>query len=104
MELEARQLLGNEELYENSRAFYQALFGKMPFKVEPLSLEYPKQVNEIRIIYRMEFLDRKLLLEAGIEAARTLEPVVNKKNMLVSYRYKGWNNLTFTVSAGKSIL
>ncbi len=98
VELEARQLLGNEELYENSRAFYQALFGKMPFKVEPLSLEYPKQVNEIRIIYRMEFLDRKLLLEAGIEAARTLEPVVNKKNMLVSYRYKGWNNNLYNSS------
>ncbi|MCI8662407.1 MAG: DUF4132 domain-containing protein [Hungatella sp.] len=98
VELEARQLLGNEELYENSREFYRALFGKMPFKVEPLSLEYPKQVNEIRILYRMEFKDKKFLLEAGIEAAHALTPIVNKKNMLISYHYKGWNNNLYSSS------
>lgn len=91
VEMEARQLLSNEEIYKNSRIFYEALFGRMPFKMEPLSLEYPKQVNEIRIIYRMGFKDRKLLLEAGIEAAYALMPIVNKKNITVPYRYKGWN-------------
>lgn len=92
VELEARQLLGNSEIFENSRLFYKELFGKMPFKPEPLSLEYPKQINEIRIIYRWEYKDKKFLLKAGVEAARALARVADKKNIMISYRYKGWNN------------
>ncbi len=92
VELEARQLLANSDIYKNSRLFYEALFGKMPFKPEPLSLEYPRQVNEIRMIYRFEFQDKKFLLKAGIEAARALARVTDKKNMMISYQYKGWND------------
>ena len=72
-------LLGNSQSYENGGRFYRAVMGKMPFKPEPLTVEYPKQLNEIRGIYRMEFMDRKLLLEAGIETVVALTPLLNRK-------------------------
>ena len=90
VQMEARMLLGNSQAYESGGRFYRAVMGKMPFKPEPLTVEYPKQLNEIRVIYRMEFMDRKLLLEAGIEAMAALTPLLNRKNMMVSYQYKDW--------------
>lgn len=90
IEMEARMLLGNSQAYLNGRKFYEAVFGKMPFKPEPYTVEYPKQLNEIRIIYRMEYLDRNLLLRAGIEAVTALTPLVDRKKRMVSYEYKDW--------------
>lgn len=90
VQMEARMLLGNSQSYENGGRFYRAVMGKMPFKPEPLTVEYPKQLNEIRGIYRMEFMDRKLLLEAGIETVVALTPLLNRKNMMISYQYKDW--------------
>ncbi len=99
VELEARLLFPNSELYENSRPFYKVLFGKMPFKPEPLPLEYPRQISEIRSLFRQEFIDKKFLLKAGIQAARALTPAMNKDNVMISYRYKGWNDNLYNSSA-----
>lgn len=90
MEMEARMLLGNGQAYEKGKGFYQAVFGKMPFRPEPYSVEYTKQLSEIRAVYRMEFLDPSLLLNAGIQAARILTPMVDRKKMMVSYEYTDW--------------
>lgn len=99
VEMEARLLLSNSQLFENSRPFYKALFGKMPFGPEPMNLEYPKQVSEIRNIYRQEYKDKKLLLRAGVEAARALARVADKKNIVISYQYKGWNGNLYNSTA-----
>ena len=90
IQIEARMLLTNSQAYENGRSFYQAVMGKMPFKPEPFTVEYPKQLNEIRSIYRTEFLDRKLLLNVGIYAMTAMTPIMNKKTMMIPYEYKNW--------------
>lgn len=92
VEMEARMLLGNSQAYEKGKKFYQAVFGKMPFRPEPYNIEYSKQVSEIRTIYRMEFLDKKLLLNVGIQAALILTPMINRNNMVISYEYKDWRD------------
>ena len=90
IEMEARMLLGNSQSYETGGSFYRAVMGKMPFKPEPYTVEYQKQLNEIRLIYRMEFMDRKLLLEAGIAAMVMLTPLLDQKTMMITYPYKDW--------------
>ena len=92
VEMEARMLLGNSQAYENGKKFYQAVFGKMPFKPEPYTVEYGKQLSEIRAIYRREFLDKKLLFSGGVQAALLLTPVLNRKNMVISYEYRDWRD------------
>lgn len=88
---EARLLLGNGELYENGRKFYEAIFGRMPFRPEPLDLCYASQIRDIRLNYRYEFLDRKFLFEASIQAVTALTKVINKENRNLTYHYTGWN-------------
>jgi len=97
IQMEASMLPANSEAHRNAEKFYQAVMGKMPLKPEPFTLEYPKQLSEIRLIYRIEFLDRKLLLEAGIEAMAAITPLINRKSMMIPYKYKDWRgNLTST--------
>lgn len=91
VEWEARLLLQNAEKYENGRKFYWAVFGKMPFKPEPLSLEYQKQILRVRLNYRHEFVDRRLLFEAGVQAVRALTKVIDAKSKVITYHYSGWN-------------
>lgn len=40
VEFEARLLLNNGEAYQNGAVFYQAVFGRCPFKPLPMSLDY----------------------------------------------------------------
>lgn len=91
VEWEARMLLGNEESYQGARVFYEAVFGKMPFKPEPMAVEYGKQMQNIRLNYRYEFMDRKLLFRAGVQAAQALCQVISPKNKMVPFHYAGWN-------------
>ncbi len=88
---EARLLLANGELYENGRKFYKAIFGRMPFRPEPLDLCYTSQIRNIRLNYRYEFLDRKFLFETGIQAVAALTKVINRENKNLTYHYTGWN-------------
>jgi len=92
---EARLLLTNGELYENGRKFYEAVFGRMPFRPEPLDLCYTSQVRNVRLNYRYEFLDRKFLFEAGIQAVTALTKVINRENKNLTYHYTGWNGSRF---------
>ncbi len=92
VEWEARLFLRDSEIYENSRMFYEAVFGKLPFKPEPLGLKYYDQIRDVRFNYRQEFMDRKLMLEAGIQAVWALIQVIDSKNKIINYHYAGWNN------------
>ncbi len=96
IEFEAWLLLSNEEIYENGGVFYQAVFGKKPFKPLSAELEYGKQVRDIRLNYRWEFLDRKQLFEDSVCAIRAITEVINDKNVVINYHYKGWNNNVYT--------
>ncbi len=91
VEWEARLLLQNTERFQNGRLFYQAVFGKLPFRPEPLGITYQKQLWNVRLNYRFEFLDRKLLFEAGVQTASALAKVMNHKNKMVTWHYTGWN-------------
>lgn len=91
VEWEARLLVRNNEVYRNSQVYYETLFGKIPFAPEPLQLRYEGQIQQIRLNYRYEFLDRKFLLEAGIQAAQALLPVLNEDSKTVTYHYESWN-------------
>lgn len=92
VEMEARMLLAGSQSYEKGKKFYMAVFGKMPFRPEAYTVEYGKQISEIRTVYRMEFLDKKLMLNAGIQAALILAPIINRNNMVISYEYKDWRD------------
>lgn len=92
VELEARMLPGSSQAYQKAAPFYQAVFGKMPFRMEPYSVDYGRQLNEIRTIYRMAYLDKKLMLQAGIQAALILTPMIDEKRMMISYEYKDWRD------------
>lgn len=91
VEWEARMLLQNGEVYQGSRLFYEAVFGKIPFRPEPFGLEYQKQIWNVRLNYRHEFIDRKLLFEAGVQAVKALTKVINRENKAITYHYAGWN-------------
>ncbi len=96
MEFEASILLANEEIYKNGSVFYQAVFGKLPFKPLPMELEYGKQVRDIRLNFRWEFLDRKQLFEDSIRAIQAVTEVITEENMVITYHYKGWNGNMYT--------
>ena len=91
VEWEAKTLFQNNDLYENGRRFFAAVFGKMPFKPEPLAVEYQKQVWAVRLNYRYEFIDKKLLFEAGVQAVWVLASVISRENKTITYHYTGWN-------------
>lgn len=92
IEWEARLLLFNEEVYRNSKKFYQAVFGREPFAPKLFALDYETQVRAVRLNYRYEYMDRKLLLQAGLEAASALLTVIDSENKKVEYHYTSWNN------------
>ncbi len=91
IEWEARLILHSDEIYRNSRVFYEAVFGKAPFAPVPVSLKYASQVKDIRLNFRYEYLDRRLLFEAGIQAAQALIPVIDETNKYVCFHYGGWD-------------
>lgn len=95
IEWEARMLLQNGELYEKGRKFYKAIFGRMPFGPEPLDLFYASQIKDVRLNYRYEFMDRKLLFEAGVQAVSAMTKVIDKENKYLTYHYTGWNGRQF---------
>ncbi len=93
LELEAWLLSKNAEIYQNknTRLFYQTLFEKVPFLPQALTLAYPKHVMDVRLNYRYEYLDKRFLFRAGLQAAAALGKVVNRRNQWIEYHYTGWN-------------
>ncbi len=104
IEFEAWLLINNHEIYEKGGIFYQAVFGKKPFKPLSAALEYRKQVQGIRLNYRWEFLDKKQLLEDSIRAIRAITEVITRENSVITYQYKGWNNNLYTSKVSVSTL
>lgn len=76
-----------------------AVFGRMPFKPLPLNLVYWRQVQDIRLNFRFEYLDKKALLQAGLQAVRALTKVVTAENKNIKYQYKGWNGKMYDTSS-----
>lgn len=91
IEWEARLLLHNTQTYGQAVRLYNAIFGKVPFQPEPMELEYARQIQDVRLNYRHEFLDRRLLFRAGLQAVHALIGVITPENRTVSFRYSGWN-------------
>ncbi|MCI8578857.1 MAG: DUF4132 domain-containing protein [Lachnospiraceae bacterium] len=97
VQMEAR-LFWNQDWADAARSFYQGVFGCQPFKPEPVSLEYTQQVRDIRLVYRFQFLDRKELLETGIQVVQALTELVGRENKMVEYSYSGYGNRRYNTS------
>lgn len=96
---EARIFANAGDSYKNAGIFYKAVFGRMPFKPLPLNLVYWRQVQDIRLNFRFEYLDKKALLQAGLQAVRALTKVVTAENKNIKYQYKGWNGKMYDTSS-----
>ena len=97
-------LMLEEQAYQAGARYYRAIFGKMPFKPLPFSLKYPNQVRQLRLIYRMEYLDKKLLFKEGLEVIRALTGETAVSGKRVCYRYRGWGNREYNTSTGVNSL
>lgn len=97
MEMEALLFIQGRA-YDAGAVFYRAVWGKPPFKPEPLSLMYMDQVRSIRLNYRTDYLDRAGLFKESLAVIQALSAVVNQKNKKVTYQYRGWNNNMYDTS------
>lgn len=97
MEMEALLFIQGHA-YDAGAVFYRAVWGKPPFKPEPLSLVYMDQVRSIRLNYRTDYLDRASLFKESLAVIQSLSAVVNQKNKKVTYQYRGWNNSMYDTS------
>lgn len=97
MEMEALLFIQGHA-YDAGAVFYRAVWGKPPFKPEPLSLVYMDQVRSIRLNYRTDYLDRASLFKESLAVIQALSAVVNQKNKKVTYQYRGWNNSMYDTS------
>lgn len=100
IQFEARLLMSNKEIYQNknSKMFYKEVFGKFPYKLEPLAVEYLGNIQSLRINYRNEFIDKKFLFQAGLQAVSMLSNVIDNSNKSIDYLYTGWNGTKYTHS------
>lgn len=97
MEMEALLFIQGHA-YDAGAVFYRAVWGKHPFKPEPLSLVYMDQVRSIRLNYRTDYLDRASLFKESLAVIQALSAVVSQKNKKVTYQYRGWNNSMYDTS------
>ncbi|MCM1044090.1 MAG: DUF4132 domain-containing protein [Candidatus Gastranaerophilales bacterium] len=100
-----RELLGNQYVQRQKQAGekgtgyglenfplageLRAVFGKEPFRPEPLCLEYTGQVKAVCRNYRYEFYDRKLLFESGLQAVKRLTEAALRENNYILYHRVG---------------
>lgn len=96
MEMEA--LLFARNSYQAGAWAYQAVFGKLPFKPEPIGLKYPDQVRQIRLNYRMDYLDRAGLFKESIAVITSLTAVMGREKKQILFQYTGWNGNQFNTS------
>lgn len=99
MQFEARLNLNHEEAYHNAREFYKAVYGTMPFKPEPMpELGYRRQVLDIRLNMRYDYVDKKDLFQKSVQAVQNITDMVTRTNKSIPYYYKGWNGATYAAS------
>ncbi|MDE6748351.1 MAG: DUF4132 domain-containing protein [Lachnospiraceae bacterium] len=89
IQMDARILWDYGDIHrnENAQMFYKSVFGKCPFKLLPLQLEYTNQVKGVMDNYRYEFLDKGFLFETGVQAVSALGKVVSRENKNMNYEY-----------------
>lgn len=97
VQMEAR-LFWNPDWAQPGEGLYKGVFGCLPFRPEPLSLDYLQQVRDVRLVYRFQFLDRKLLLETGIQVVQALTRLVDPEKKLVEYSYSGYGGRRYNTS------
>ncbi len=91
LELDALLSFGGSASYEAARVFYEAVFGCMPVKPEALRLNHRGQVDQVRQVYRYQFLDRKAIFETGLKMVSAMTRVIGRENKILRYPYTGWN-------------
>lgn len=96
MEMEA--LLFTRNAYQAGAWAYQAVFGKLPFKPEPIGLKYPDQVRQIHLNYRNDYLDKAALFKESLAVITSLTEVMDQKKKRIVFQYSGWNGNQFNTA------
>ncbi len=74
-----------------SACYYRQVFGRMPLTPAPLGVQYLSQVRDLRLVYRKQFLDKKLLFELGLSVVSALLPFVDAEKKKITYQVSGFN-------------
>ena len=61
-------------------------------------LDYLQQVRDVRLVYRFQYLDRKMLLNTGIQVVQALTRLADRNNKMVEYSYSGYGGRKYTSS------
>lgn len=77
--------------YDAAAWAYKTIWGRLPFKPEPLALKYPDQVKNIQLNYRADYLDKGPLFKQSVAVITSLTSVMERKKKQVSYQCSGWN-------------
>lgn len=103
LQLEAVMAWDDCDLLENSRPFYDTVFGKQSFMLKPFSLKYAPQIRAVRRLYVAEFTDEKWLFRMGLEAVYALLSILTKENSQIAYKTRNWQGelRTDTISVSK---
>lgn len=75
--------------------YYRQVFGCMPFTPAPLGISYLRQVQDLRSVYRQQFLDKKMLFETGLLVVSALLPFVDTQKKKVTYEVSGYNGRVY---------
>ncbi len=97
VQMEAR-LFWNEDVARAGASFYQGVLGCQPFKPVNFGLDYLQQVRDVRLVYRFQYLDRKMLLNTGIQVVQALTRLADRNNKMVEYSYSGYGGRKYTSS------
>lgn len=82
----------SQALLDRAAPLYQKLFGTMPIVPVSLGLSYAKQIDQLRAVYRRQYLDRKLLFQNGLLLLHALLPLIDHDTKMIYYKFTGWNN------------
>lgn len=98
MEMEAMLCL-DANAYMAGESCYKAVWGRRPLEPAPLPLRHSSQVNQIRLCFRYEFMDKSALFEESLHVMSALGAVANRKMLMVSYQRQGWSGHYYNTSA-----
>lgn len=61
-------------------------------------LGYRRQVLDIRLNMRYDYVDKKDLFQKSVQAVQNITDMVTRTNKSIPYYYKGWNGATYAAS------
>ena len=85
----------NEALLEKAAPLYQKVFGTMPIASVSLGLTYSRQIDNLRSLYRNQYLDKKLLFKNGLLLLSAFLPLIDCNSNMIYYKFKGWNDYLY---------